>query len=401
MALSKRARRWLVIGGTSVVVLVVGAVLAWNLLFSDSTRALGVDEAVERFRSSTTVAATAPTTATSEVTTAPPSTVASTVAATTTTVPALTTPQPGVYVYATTGDESVDALTGAHHTYPEQTTISVVASGCGVRLRWAPLVERYEEWDVCPTPDGGLVTTGYTSYHTFFNQVEDDHYVCPAGTVYLPATPVPGSTWTVSCTHENTLDTTVWTVVGREPVVVGGVTVDAVHVHGTDGSTDPDGSTTQTTIDVWLRPSDGLTLKRLEDGSSTTKSPIGDVHYREHIELQLLDLAAPPLTRPGGCGRSGELRPPSGGGCNCGMADQPWLMRTYSGHSTARASNELYRTNLAKGQTGLSIAFDLPTQTGYDPDHPLAKGRGGQGRGAGRPPRPHAHAARRHPARRR
>jgi (2R)-ethylmalonyl-CoA mutase len=53
-------------------------------------------------------------------------------------------------------------------------------------------------------------------------------------------------------------------------------------------------------------------------------------------------------------------------------------MRTYSGHSTARASNELYRTNLAAGQTGLSIAFDLPTQTGYDPDHLLAKGEVGK-----------------------
>ena len=47
--------------------------------------------------------------------------------------------------------------------------------------------------------------------------------------------------------------------------------------------------------------------------------------------------------------------------------DRPWLMRTYAGHSDARRSNELYRRNLAKGQTGLSIAFDLPTQTGYDP----------------------------------
>src|SRR3977135_89622 len=54
--------------------------------------------------------------------------------------------------------------------------------------------------------------------------------------------------------------------------------------------------------------------------------------------------------------------------------DRPWVMRTYSGHSTARASNELYRTNLAKGQTGLSIAFDLPTQTGYDPHAPRARG---------------------------
>jgi (2R)-ethylmalonyl-CoA mutase len=58
--------------------------------------------------------------------------------------------------------------------------------------------------------------------------------------------------------------------------------------------------------------------------------------------------------------------------------DQPWTMRTYSGHSTARASNQLYRGNLAKGQTGLSIAFDLPTQTGYDPDSPMARGEVGK-----------------------
>ena len=58
--------------------------------------------------------------------------------------------------------------------------------------------------------------------------------------------------------------------------------------------------------------------------------------------------------------------------------DRPWLVRTYSGHSSARTSNELYRSNLAKGQTGLSVAFDLPTQTGYDPDHPLARGEVGK-----------------------
>ncbi|MFZ0172903.1 MAG: methylmalonyl-CoA mutase family protein, partial [Acidimicrobiales bacterium] len=60
------------------------------------------------------------------------------------------------------------------------------------------------------------------------------------------------------------------------------------------------------------------------------------------------------------------------------MTDQPWVMRTYSGHSSATASNELYRTNLAKGQTGLSIAFDLPTQLGYDPDAPEAAGEVGK-----------------------
>ena len=58
--------------------------------------------------------------------------------------------------------------------------------------------------------------------------------------------------------------------------------------------------------------------------------------------------------------------------------DRPWLIRTYAGHSTAKASNALYRSNLAKGQTGLSVAFDLPTQTGYDSDHELARGEVGK-----------------------
>jgi (2R)-ethylmalonyl-CoA mutase len=58
--------------------------------------------------------------------------------------------------------------------------------------------------------------------------------------------------------------------------------------------------------------------------------------------------------------------------------DGPWVMRTYAGHSTAKESNELYRKNLAKGQTGLSVAFDLPTQTGYDPDHELSRGEVGK-----------------------
>jgi (2R)-ethylmalonyl-CoA mutase len=58
--------------------------------------------------------------------------------------------------------------------------------------------------------------------------------------------------------------------------------------------------------------------------------------------------------------------------------DRPWMMRTYAGHSTAAKSNELYRGNLAKGQTGLSVAFDLPTQTGYDSDHELARGEVGK-----------------------
>src|SRR6185503_4021668 len=82
-------------------------------------------------------------------------------------------------------------------------------------------------------------------------------------------------------------------------------------------------------------------------------------------------------SRPGAAPpRPGEESPPVSS--TLPTPDRPWVMRTYSGHSSARASNELYRTNLARGQTGLSVAFDLPTQTGYDPDHPLARGEVGK-----------------------
>src|SRR5260370_25714680 len=69
------------------------------------------------------------------------------------------------------------------------------------------------------------------------------------------------------------------------------------------------------------------------------------------------------------------IKPPDSG---AQQRDKPWIIRTYAGHSTALESNALYRKNLAKGQTGLSVAFDLPTQTGYDADHPLAAGEVGK-----------------------
>ncbi len=75
-------------------------------------------------------------------------------------------------------------------------------------------------------------------------------------------------------------------------------------------------------------------------------------------------------------GMDSDKKPPIGD--NSPTRDRPWIFRTYAGHSTAAASNKLYRGNLEKGQTGLSVAFDLPTQTGYDPDHALAKGEVGK-----------------------
>src|SRR5882724_12645402 len=74
--------------------------------------------------------------------------------------------------------------------------------------------------------------------------------------------------------------------------------------------------------------------------------------------------------------RGGTMSEPSDGASR--ERDKPWIFRTYAGHSAAHDSNALYRKNLAKGQTGLSVAFDLPTQTGYDSDHTLARGEVGK-----------------------
>jgi (2R)-ethylmalonyl-CoA mutase len=86
----------------------------------------------------------------------------------------------------------------------------------------------------------------------------------------------------------------------------------------------------------------------------------------------------PPGDRPPGDRPLGDRPPGDWPPGDRPPRDRPWLIRTYSGHSTAAKSNELYRTNLARGQTGLSVAFDLPTQTGYDSDHVLAKGEVGK-----------------------
>src|SRR5499426_1818254 len=90
------------------------------------------------------------------------------------------------------------------------------------------------------------------------------------------------------------------------------------------------------------------------------------LHYQRHDRRA----RAPAHRRPGQTRDGINIRD--------GMRDKPWIFRTYAGHSNARDSNALYRKNLAKGQTGLSVAFDLPTQTGYDSDHPLAKGEVGK-----------------------
>ena len=118
------------------------------------------------------------------------------------------------------------------------------------------------------------------------------------------------------------------------------------------------------------RRSSSVSTQEAGPGSTITPVDLVGADHPVAPQVQHVDRAAHRAAGPYNHLRVSEHRLPE--------PDRPWVMRTYAGHSTAKESNELYRTNLAKGQTGLSVAFDLPTQTGYDPDDELSRGEVGK-----------------------
>jgi hypothetical protein len=272
-----RRRRWpwVVLG---VVVIAVGAVvIARNVVFRDRSRVVTTGQALDRYRRS----ASTTTPATSIV---PTTTVAVSVA--TTELPAPALPDPGVYRYRTTGDESIDVLGGAHHTYPAESTITVTPDGCGVRLRWDVLQERRDEWRLCPTP-AGLAEAWTLQYHEFFKQPDPEELVCPADTLLLPIEPVAGAAWDAACTLANTPEPQHFEVVGHETVTVAGAPVAAIHLRQ---SVELGGDNFEhTTTDWWLAPT-GLPLRSVQTKSSRSSSPIGPVTYSEQYTIELESL---------------------------------------------------------------------------------------------------------------
>lgn len=197
-------------------------------------------------------------------------------------------PAPGVYVYDTSGQASVDALNGASHPYPAQTTLTVTDDGCGARLRWVAVKERWEERLVCPTGEG-LALREVHSYHEFFNQGDERTYSCDANALDLPMG--DKTTFTATCTSAGSSKSGAddmridGAVVGVERVTTPAGTHDTVHVrlvaHFT-GDTNGD----QTT-DRWLLPG-GLLAKEVRDQRTVSSSIIGPVTYTEHYVLQLV-----------------------------------------------------------------------------------------------------------------
>ncbi len=256
-------RRWPYVVGFATVGLLGLAALGW-LAFRDTTTPVPVSEAVDRFRT----AEPAPT--------APPAPTPTAVE-----VQVRRLPEPGVYVYRTTGSEEIDALSGATHDYPAETTITVRHEGCGAVHLWVPLEERFEEWAMCLDGDA-WVMPWFTAFHEFFGNDDRQEYQCEPAVVLLSGDGEPAGG---TCRSDGLTEAFVVTVVGDEDVQIDGETLVTTHLR-IDVELTGD-STGGSMIDLWLDPVDGLVIRWRETVTSTNDSPIGAVNYDEMFEVEL------------------------------------------------------------------------------------------------------------------
>jgi hypothetical protein len=196
---------------------------------------------------------------------------------------AIRLPAPGVYVYRTTGSDRVDALGGAEHAYPAETTITVRETDCGVTKRWDVAVERWEELTVCVSA-AGVERTDFVAYHQFFGTGVTETERCEGAP--RPA-PTPGAAWRFTCDMVD--ESTPWqgTVLEPEPVDVGGATVLADHVVLVTVD-DPEGDDMR--IETWFQAGTDLVLREIGERRTTEDSMVGEVHYEERYEIVLTDL---------------------------------------------------------------------------------------------------------------
>lgn len=211
-------------------------------------------------------------------------------------------PPPGVYVYATTGSEGVDALDGSEHPYPAESTITVAAAGdrC-VTARWDVLAQRWDDETLCPVGGegsgdrdgaGAWQRPETTLFHSFFNQDETRSYTCEGDAYVPPPTAEEGDTLSWTCesggsdrsgdSHEQGTGT----VVGVEDVTVGGVDRPALRVRY---ETEVSGETTGAgTVERWYALDRyPLMLREVKSETTSSQTVIGTVNYHEDYELVL------------------------------------------------------------------------------------------------------------------
>jgi hypothetical protein len=278
---ARRPRKLITVAVATLLVVVAAVVIVRLTFLRDHSSAVTVEQAQDRFRHDIERLGTTTTTALPG-STAPPT-------STTTAAPPPPTLMPlGIYRYHTTGRESIDALDGADHTYPDETTITVLPDGCGVLLRWDALKERRDEWQLCATADGIELQPISLQYHEFFGQQDSENAVCDQAIVIVPA---PGATTpaptTLACKLADDSWSPMWEVLGHETRTVGSTSVDVVHVRMT--VEDDDEYYEHTMID-WYLDAQGLPIVATGTKTSRSPSPIGGVVYDEQFTLELLSL---------------------------------------------------------------------------------------------------------------
>ncbi len=260
MARRHRRRRLVIIASFTFVAVVVAGLIAAAIIFSESTTPVDVEQAVSEFRADT-------------------GDVDGAVAA---------LPEPGVYTYSTSGRESVDALDGRHHDYPAETTITVRHEGCGAKLTWRPLAERFDDTVVCPE-SSGVVLPSYRSYHEFFGMDDDREFVCEPGSLWYPAATEPGTTWTVRCADDDVDVLRTGTITGLSEVEVAGETIEVLTFELHDEISGASVGTNERVVKVL--PENGLIVELAASVDVRSDSPLGDVHYLELYRLRLTSLA--------------------------------------------------------------------------------------------------------------
>jgi len=268
----------------------------------DRASEIEIDEVVERFRASTvpldtepaapptsaiaspiaspiTGPITGPITSSAPVSAAPPTTELAR--------PIATLVEPGVYVYGTSGFESIDALSGVRHDYPAETTITVIVEGCGVLLRWDALQERSEEFRLCLTPAGIELQTQSLQYHEFFDQETPETVVCDVPVLLVPVVNEPPEPVAQICTIEDRPWLPVWEVLEPDVRDVDGESVDVRHVRMTIDDNDHN---FEHYVADWLLAPSGLPIELSVLKQSRSSSVVGDVVYDEVVELALVSV---------------------------------------------------------------------------------------------------------------
>lgn len=273
---SRSSRRWPRLLGIALALAVaVGTVVLTR--YRNTTTPVTVAEAVEDFRADP--GAPPPTTPSTDPVATPERSTTAVEAPS----PRPVLPTAGVYVYTTSGRERIDALGGAGHDYPATTTLTVRDGGCGAIVRWQPLEERHEEWEMCDQGDVAVIVA-YTSLHRFFGTDDRQVFVCDAPielqtAVHLPS-PAP-----VTCRSDTLVERVVTVPIPPAPIVVDGKEVPS---RGVSFAIELSGSAEgRTSGEMWFAESTGALVAWSETVETVSGSAIGDVRYTERFSLTL------------------------------------------------------------------------------------------------------------------